>query len=307
MTVIGTGDEVRTVGELKFAKALPFEQEVWNIPTNLVYQELISFTAIRGFRPWLSSLKAWKELEARDSAEPGLLLGAGGPAVPELWRAPLPDASNCVARLTERLTKEGNAWMATNGVGKFLPSAKSNGVVWSVPLMEPYLKSVTVGGSEFVFGGLFPPRPATNGPAPPELFPRGHLPHEPGLLRLGANRAAHGLVALYGPTASHVILPEPAGAGKPQPQMARSGGAQAGQLRDRGPADGAGSADLSATVRHWLQLGRAASAGGVAGITAVSARILLGVRPPHRAASQDRRATQFGSDAAPEASSAEQQ
>jgi hypothetical protein len=36
--------------------------------------------------------------------------------------------------------------------------------------MAPYLKSATVGGSDYVLGGLLHQAPSTNSPAPPELF-----------------------------------------------------------------------------------------------------------------------------------------
>jgi len=170
LTVIGAGGEVRTVGELKFAKPLPFEEAAWNIPTNLVCENLISFTALRGFRPWLSSQKVWRDLEFGATPNQVFFWAREGLPFLSYSAAPLPDASNCVARFTERLTKEGNAWMATNGLGKFLPSEKTNGVVWSAPFMEPYLESATVGGSDYVLGGLVHQAPGTNRPVAPGLF-----------------------------------------------------------------------------------------------------------------------------------------
>lgn len=170
VTMTGAGGEVRTTGELKFAQPLPFEEAAWNIPTNLIYENLISFTAIRGFQPWLSSLKAWKDLEL--GATPNQVFFWAREGIPFLsyCAVPLPDASNCVARLTERLLNEGNAWMTTNAMCRFLPWEKSNGVIVSVPFMQPYLESVNVGGSDYVVGGLVHQGPGTNSLAPPALF-----------------------------------------------------------------------------------------------------------------------------------------
>src|SRR5437016_4389885 len=63
LTFIGDGESVRTRGQLDFPKPLPYRDEKWNIPTNLMSQPLVSFTAIRGIAPWLSSLKAWNGLQ----------------------------------------------------------------------------------------------------------------------------------------------------------------------------------------------------------------------------------------------------
>jgi len=170
VTVSGAGGEVRTTGELKFAQPLPFEEVAWNIPTNLIYQRLISFTAIRDFQPWLSSLKAWKDLEIGATPNQVFFWAREGISFLSYGAVPLADASNCVTRLTERLMNEGNAWMATNGMGRFLRAEKTNGLVVSVPFMEPYLEAVTVGGSDYVLGGLLRQEPGTNSLAPPALF-----------------------------------------------------------------------------------------------------------------------------------------
>ena len=124
VTVIGVGGEVRTVGELKFAKPLPFEETAWNIPTNLVYQRLISFTAIRGFRPWLDSQKAWKDLGSGAAPNQVYFWARDGLPFLSYCAVPFPDASNCVARLTERLLTEGNAWMTNNWMSRFLRSGE---------------------------------------------------------------------------------------------------------------------------------------------------------------------------------------
>ena len=48
LSAIGDGGNVRTAGQLNFPKPLPFELEPWNIPTNLIHEPLVSFTAVQG-------------------------------------------------------------------------------------------------------------------------------------------------------------------------------------------------------------------------------------------------------------------
>jgi hypothetical protein len=170
VTVSGDGGAVRTAGELKFPQSLPFEDAAWNIPTNLVHQPLISFTAIRGFRPWLESQNVWKQLGL--GAAPGQVCFWALQGLPFLsyGAAPLADASNCVARLTERLLNEGNAWVSTNARTSFLRLEYTNGVEFTAPFMTPYLQSAHVGGSDYVLGGLVRQGPGKNPLAPPALF-----------------------------------------------------------------------------------------------------------------------------------------
>ena len=170
VTVSGAGGEVRTVGELRFAQPLPFEEAAWNIPTNLVYQNLISFTAVRGFRPWLESQKVWQELGLGAAPNQVFFWARQGLPFLSYGAAPLADASNCVARLTDRLINKGQAWMITNGLVRYLRAEKTNGLALSVPFIAPYLETAKVGGSDYVLGGLVRQNPGTNSLAPPELF-----------------------------------------------------------------------------------------------------------------------------------------
>ena len=170
VTVFGSGGEVRTAGELKFPQPLPFEAAAWNIPTNLVYEDLTSFTAIRGFRPWLTSQKVWQDLGLGATPDQVFFWARAGLPFLDYWAVPLPNASNCVARLTERLLTEGNAWITTNARTSFARSPRTNGVVMSAPYLEPYLEWAQAGGSDYVVGGLLRQGPGTNSLAPPTLF-----------------------------------------------------------------------------------------------------------------------------------------
>ena len=84
--VTGDGQTVRTRGQLNFAKPLPFELEPWNIPTNLIHEPLVSFTAIQGIRPWLSSSKLWQGLQLGAPPNQLYLWAQNGPGISELRR-----------------------------------------------------------------------------------------------------------------------------------------------------------------------------------------------------------------------------
>ena len=155
--VTGDGQMVRTRGELNFAKPLPFELEPWNIPTNLIHEPLVSFTAVQGIRPWLSSLRLWQGLQLGAPPNQLFFWAQRGPEYLSYFAAPLSNASASVERATDLLLQKPNARLAAEGMGRFERSTNGPGVVWrDVLLTEPFLQPVTLSGGNFVFGGLVP-------------------------------------------------------------------------------------------------------------------------------------------------------
>ena len=119
LELTGNGKDVLTRGRLDFPKPLALDLEPWNTPTNLVHDPLCSFTAIRGFQPWLASLKAWQNLQV--GAPPNQLFCWAQPGtVPFMtyFAAPLPDASNRVYSVGERLLRECNPWITNYTFGR---------------------------------------------------------------------------------------------------------------------------------------------------------------------------------------------
>jgi hypothetical protein len=164
LTVAGDGANVLTRGKLIFPGPLHIECEPWTPPANLIPEPLNSFTAVRGLKPWLSSLKIWNDLPF--GAPPGQLYfwSLPGAAAQAYFAAPLPDASNQVNRLTEYLMEKTNPWLATNGYVNFERLPGSNGVSWGkLPSIQPFFKFVNTANGGVVFGGLLPnTTPGTN-------------------------------------------------------------------------------------------------------------------------------------------------
>ncbi|HVM50482.1 MAG TPA: hypothetical protein VMU04_20825 [Candidatus Acidoferrum sp.] len=166
----GDGPSVRTRGQFNFPKPLPADLPAWNIPTNLMHEPICSFTAIRGIAPWLASCKSWTDLHI--GAPPDQLYFWAQQGLPFLTfcAAPLPNASNEVYQLTDRLLQDVNPELATNGMGHFVRGTNFNGAAWTdVPIMDPSLRLVSTPGGDFAVAGLNP-NPSTNRPAPAGLF-----------------------------------------------------------------------------------------------------------------------------------------
>jgi len=169
LSVTGDGVSVRTRGQLDFPKPLPYRNEKWDVPTNLISQPLASFTAIRGIAPWLASLKAWNDLRVGPPPNQFSLWALDSP-MQTFFAAPQPDASNQVSRLTDLVLQKGADYFATNGRASFERAQDFNGVEWKgIPFLTPFFRSLVADHQQFLFGGLLA-LPDTNGSPPVELM-----------------------------------------------------------------------------------------------------------------------------------------
>jgi hypothetical protein len=157
LAVTGDGTNVLMRGTADFSKPLALDLKPWNVPTNLIDQHVGSFTLIRGLRPWLESLPAWNELQIGPPPDQICFWALKGLAMQSYFAAPLPDASNEVDRLADWVSQNQYRWVPTNEPANFERSKNFNGLEWKgLPYMSPFLRSVTVGGRNFAFGGGIP-------------------------------------------------------------------------------------------------------------------------------------------------------
>lgn len=163
LTMDGVDRNVRTRGGFSFPQPLNLSLEPWQVPTNLIRDPLIGFTAVRGLRPFLSGLGRFWETGTR-SPLPNQAYGwsLAGINLMSYLAVPVPAADAALSSLTSRLLSDGNGWLGTNGMGYFSRAESGHaGVLWAgVPFMAPFL---TVSpGNDFLFGGCFPLPRTTN-------------------------------------------------------------------------------------------------------------------------------------------------
>jgi hypothetical protein len=154
LAINGDGKNVLTSGHLNFSKDLP-PIESWNIPTNVIREPLHSFTAVQGLKPWISSLSIWQNFHA--GAPPNQLFcwaQAGSPFLGYV-AAPLADAHSLMPKISSGIMDAFNAMLATNRMGKWELGPNSDGVVWTtVPIINPFVQSMTTPGGQFLLAGL---------------------------------------------------------------------------------------------------------------------------------------------------------
>ena len=157
LSVNGEEQSVRTRAELEFLQPLNLDLEPWNIPTNIIHDPLVSFTAIRGFRPWLQKLKAWQDLHIASTPNQAYLWSMAGMPILDFAAVPATDASNIVARLGANIMQWANPWLATHEFGQVARSTNFDGIAWTgAPFVSPQLRSLTATNGNWVVGTLVP-------------------------------------------------------------------------------------------------------------------------------------------------------
>jgi hypothetical protein len=166
----------RIDGKFFYPEPLALNLEAWRFPANLVHEPFISLTAVRGFASWLRS-QAWAQpyLIAPTPNEAFVWALKGSP-FQTFAAVPVPDAASALAQAYERLQPVfSNPNPQTFSMFKFSLLKTNNAVsLEGLPMLAPYVQSVTGPAGQYLFFGGFPNTSAFRNRAqlPPELFQR---------------------------------------------------------------------------------------------------------------------------------------
>ncbi len=151
LAVSGNGTNVLTQGTMDFPEPLALELKPWIVPTNLIAEPITGITLVRGFKPWLESLTAWKKLQISPAPDQVCAWGMQQFPMETYFAAPVPDASNEVSKLSDWVLQNQSA---TNQLVRFEKSVRFNGLEWKgAPFATPFVRSVMVSNQGFMFGG----------------------------------------------------------------------------------------------------------------------------------------------------------
>ncbi|MBI3881363.1 MAG: hypothetical protein HY301_15035 [Verrucomicrobia bacterium] len=170
VTATARGENLVLNGRLTLAADFTAALPAWRVPTNLVHDPLISFTALRGFGGWLGAQPEFKKLGLATAPEQAFVWAQTQIPFLTHWAAPVADASNALEKISANLP----AVLDTNVLAAVRPqlawSSNHTDLFWrGLPILVPHLTATTNAGGEFLHGGLFPSGPSTS-PAPPELL-----------------------------------------------------------------------------------------------------------------------------------------
>lgn len=162
-------DMLRTSGALLFSRPLRIGMGEWQIPTNLISEPLVGFTAMRGFSNELSGLKLWEECGLGRSPDQLCLWTKATIPFQTYCAFPVSDSTNAISAISTWLLNDVNQWIRSHAVGQVETSTVFKGLAWTgVPFMMPFVQGIEAPGGDFVFAGLS--LNVTNRPPPDELL-----------------------------------------------------------------------------------------------------------------------------------------
>jgi len=160
LAMTGSDQSVQTRGSLTFVQPPSIHLQAWNIPTNLVQEPLVGFTALRGVAHWL-------DLKTFDNSLPVPTLtqlfgwSVQGSPLQTYLAAPVPNASNLVAAISTYLIDRSRQYFSTNPLGH-IEQTPRGGLQWvELPFLPASLEATNITPGEFILAGWSPvlPRP----------------------------------------------------------------------------------------------------------------------------------------------------
>jgi hypothetical protein len=160
---------LRLNGKLIYPRPLPLQMAPWRFPTNLIHAPFVSFTAARGFAPWLEK-RDW--LTNFGGWRPDQMFTWALPRIPfqTYAAAPATDATNALHALGKKLPALLNPHLQHNMLGTIQTATNGMELDWrGLPFIAPFMRVKPGPGGDFLLAGVFPDNSAPH-PAPPALF-----------------------------------------------------------------------------------------------------------------------------------------
>ena len=176
LSVIGKGENLRSSVRMVFPEPVTGPLDPWNIPTNVINDPLVSFTAARGVSPWFRNCALLQQLGLTPAPNDVFLWAQGRKPLQRdvpfqtFIAFPLKDAASKLQRAEDRAAPLlGTNWQRP-GLTQVSWLTNRHQLFWrGLPMITPFLRPAEYQGTELVVGGLFPPSPLTN-PPPAELL-----------------------------------------------------------------------------------------------------------------------------------------
>jgi hypothetical protein len=179
LLVQGKKDFLRSQLTMKFAAPLGLKLNPWQIPTNIIRNPIVSFTATRGLMPLLDGTAEAKQHHLPPLPEQVYAWSLSTFPMATYLVAPVTDASNYFDRLRPGLMDMVNAFLSTHGpriVGagpahplSFTAVYRDNKIlIPGMPYLGVNLGTAHDADGEYLLGGLLPEAKGRE-PVPPEL------------------------------------------------------------------------------------------------------------------------------------------
>ena len=164
--VVGRSNNLRFDGKFVFTRPQALPLESWRMPTNIIHAPFVSFTAMRGFRPWLEK-QGWAQSFGLQPL-PNQVFAWALPQIPfqTFAAAPVENSTNAIRQISSKL----NVGIHTNLHNPFLHSftvmTDDDRIAWhGLPFIAPFIQPAHEPAGDFLLAGLFPNSPS------PSRFP----------------------------------------------------------------------------------------------------------------------------------------
>ncbi len=157
LTVSGGRIGVHTKMSLSFLHPLKWDLEPWQIPTNIIGDSVVSFTAVRGIAPWLSKLKAALDLGINPVPNQFCSWAESQTPFRTFFAVPTQSASNLFTQLAPRLMSSVDTNLGLRHLGRANWQTNDSELVWrGLPLVAPFLRGIHDNVGDFLVAGLIP-------------------------------------------------------------------------------------------------------------------------------------------------------
>ena len=167
---LGKGESLRTEVRLHFPGRIPWKFQPWQIPTNMIFEPLTSFTAVQSVDQWLSRIDGVKSLGLNKLPTQMYAWSISNEIARVTTAFLLDDPTNAIRQLAPTLPKWAGTHMEGH-IGDFVYVSNRAEVLWSgIPFIFPYVKaSIGPRGARYITGGTWP-NPTRGQQAPSELY-----------------------------------------------------------------------------------------------------------------------------------------
>jgi hypothetical protein len=166
----GDGENVRSSGTLTFPEDVTGPLEAWQVPTNIVTEPLITFSAARGIAPLLEKVQLLKNLGLAPAPNRLFTWGLQASAGQVFMAFPMPGLTNQLPKIAQQAPDLIPSAFSPSGKPDVFYDSTNHTIVWrgTVPIIVPSFQSMTGPGGEYAVAGLFPSFPVS--PPPAELL-----------------------------------------------------------------------------------------------------------------------------------------
>lgn len=164
LQVTGSHSNLFLAGQFDLSQPLP-ALEKWQIPTNIIHDPLTSFTAARGFAPWLENQSWARPLLISPEPDQLFVWSLGMMPLQTFIAAPVSNGTNALAQLGGNLSANTNWERHLMSHFKLETTPKRISLA-DVPFSAPEVQALSEKNGDFLVADIFPNLPRGKFPSP---------------------------------------------------------------------------------------------------------------------------------------------